>query len=116
MNTLHQINPDGCKSLPFAEEATQTFFDYINGGVGFGVFVVAVIGLVVVIVSRKHGKSIPGLLAGVLIAALAISALPTILPALGVELGCAGDGTIVEGTDSPPPADDEIFNENPEDN
>lgn len=71
----------------------QTYYDYANGNSGYIVFAVGIGLLIVSMVSRKQLGKLPGWLAAILIAALTIGALPAILPAFGVNLGC-GAGVV----------------------
>jgi len=80
-----QLNADGSKELPFVQSASQTYFDYLNGSSGYIVFIVGGALLLVAMVSRKTLGQIPGWMAGILIAALALGALPALLPAFGLR-------------------------------
>lgn len=101
------INSDGCTELPFVQDATQTYFNYLNGVSGYLVFIVGGALLVLSMVSRKQLGKTPGWLAGIVIVALALGALPVMLDAFGIGLGCGnGEPTTQEapGLVTPPAA------------
>ncbi len=82
------IDTTGCQSVPFVEDAVQTYYDYVNGAAGFLVLVIAAGLLAASLVSRAQLRKVPGWLGGVVVIALALGSLPVILTAFGIELGC----------------------------
>ncbi len=89
---INQLDPDGCRELPFVQDATQVVYDYINGSTGYIAFVIAAVVLAVGLVSRKQLTKAPGWLAAVVGVVLFLGALVTVLPAIGVNLGCGSSG------------------------
>lgn len=85
---LAQISTEGCEEIPFIQDATQTYFNYLNGASGYIVFIVGAALLLLSMVSRKQLSRLPGWLGGLLVAALALGSLPVLLAAFGVNLGC----------------------------
>lgn len=92
---MFAIDTNGCQDVPFVDQAAQTYFNYLNGSAGYIVFAVGTGLLVISMISKKKLGQLPGWLAGVVIAALAIGSFPVILGAFGVNLGCNGGGGIV---------------------
>ncbi|MEM9892945.1 MAG: hypothetical protein AAF962_18930 [Actinomycetota bacterium] len=90
LGLLGQITADGCEEIPFVADATQTYFNYLNGAAGYIVFIIGAALLLVSMVSKKQLSKLPGWMAGLLIAALALGSLPILLNAFGVNLGCGG--------------------------
>ena len=111
-NFVARLDASGCSELPFVQDASQTYFNYLNGSSGYIVFIVGGALLLVGMVSKKQLSKMPGWLGGILVVALALGALPALLPAFGVDLGCGSADTTGVTPDEPaqtetPPADEE---------
>lgn len=91
------IDSNGCQEIPMLESSVQTYFNYVNGASGYVVLAVGISVILVGIFGRKWLASLPGWLSGIILAGLAISALPAILSAFGVNVGCGGGGGAVPG-------------------
>ena len=91
------IDANGCQEIPMLESSVQTYFNYVNGASGYIVLAVGISVILVGIFGRKWLASLPGWLSGIILAGLAISALPAILGAFGVNVGCGGGGGPVTG-------------------
>jgi len=89
---IAQIDPNGCEDIPVVEDAVQTYFNYVNGLSGYLVLAVGISVLIVGIFGRRWLASAPGWLAGIVLVGLTISALPAVLSAFGVDIGCGGGG------------------------
>jgi len=98
---LAQIDANGCSELPFVQTASQTYFNYLNGSSGYIVFLLGGGLLILAMVNRKKLSQMPGWIGGIVIAALALGALPALLPAFGIDLGCGGAGTGGVVTETP---------------
>ncbi|MDH3293934.1 MAG: hypothetical protein OER95_06385 [Acidimicrobiia bacterium] len=94
---LAAIDANGCQEIPMLESAVQTYFNYVNGASGYVVLAVGISVILIGIFGRKWLSSLPGWLSGIILAGLAISALPAILGAFGVNVGCGGGGAVTEG-------------------
>ncbi len=92
---LAGIDPNGCEEIPVVEGAVQTYFNYVNGVSGYLVLAVGISVILVGIFGRKWLASVPGWLSGIVLAGLTITALPAILGAFGIDVGCAGGGGVV---------------------
>lgn len=91
---LAEIDPNGCRELPFVQSAAQTYSDYLNGASGYLVFIVGATILGASLVSKKLLGKMPGWLGGIIIVALSLAALPALLGAFGLNLGCSGGGVV----------------------
>lgn len=91
------IDANGCQEIPMLQSSVQTYFNYVNGASGYVVLAVGISVILVGIFGRKWLASLPGWLSGIILAGLAISALPAILGAFGVNVGCGGGGGPVTG-------------------
>ena len=95
---LAAIDSNGCEEIPMLQSSVQTYFNYVNGASGYVVLAVGISVILVGIFGRKWLASLPGWLSGIILAGLAISALPAILGAFGVNVGCGGgSGAVTQG-------------------
>lgn len=94
---LAAIDANGCEEIPMLQSSVQTYFNYVNGASGYIVLAVGVSVILIGIFGRKWLSSLPGWLAGIILAGLAVSALPALLGAFGVNVGCGGGGAVPEG-------------------
>lgn len=90
------IDANGCEEIPMLQNSVQTYFNYVNGASGYIVLAVGISVILIGIFGRKWLASLPGWLSGIILAGLAISALPAILGAFGVNVGCGGGGAATD--------------------
>lgn len=96
-NLVAAIDANGCEEIPMLQSSVQTYFNYVNGASGYVVLAVGISVILIGIFGRKWLASLPGWLSGIILAGLAISALPAILGAFGVNVGCGGgDGGVTD--------------------
>lgn len=82
-----------CHELPQMAEWSATYYGYINGSLGY-IVLFAVLAAVMVGVAKKKGLTgLPTTLATVVLAALAIGAMPQLLDSFGIGVGCGGGNT-----------------------
>lgn len=87
------IDPSGCRELPFLQSAAQTYNDYVQGAAGYIVFIVGATLLIGSLLSRNLLGKMPGWLSLIIVVALGLAALPALLGAFGIDLGCGGSGS-----------------------
>ncbi len=93
IHILAAIDPNGCRELPFLESAAQTYNDYLQGAAGYIVFIVGATLLIGSLLSKSLLGKMPGWLSLIIVVALGLAALPALLGAFGIDLGCGGAGS-----------------------